>query len=165
MLETSNQELILDRFCGREVHPITSATWNLYRDDELERMTLCIHIEAGPGSTLHEDTKELDAEPWWELNVVEADLSDASLTAGSKWTLPDGYDESRGGNLTNFYYCEHESSDDNQIEILAVDGDRLLIRLTGETIDVNFYDGSKDPTKLLVETWFSRDPKTLRSMS
>ena len=165
MSELSNQELILDRFCGREIHTITSATWNLYRDDELERMTLCIHLEAGPGSTLHEDTKELDAEPWWELNLVEEDLSEASLAAGSQWTLPDGYDESRGGSLTNFYYCSHEPSDDNHIEILAVDGDRLLLRLSGETIDVNFYDGSKDTTKIHTETWFTRDPKTFRSMS
>ena len=165
MPETRNPELILDRFLGREVHPITSASWNLYRDDELERMTLCLHLEAGPGSILHEDTQELGAEPWWELNVVEGDLSEASLVAGTTWTLPDGYDESRGGHLTNFYYCEHESSDNNRIALLAVDGDQLLLRLSGETIDVNFHDGSKDRTKLLVETWFTRESKTLRSMS
>jgi len=128
-------------------------------------MTLCIHLDAGPGSTLHEDTEVLGAAPWWELNVVEDDLSETMLVAGFKWALPDGYDNSRGGSLTNFYYCSHEPSDENHVEILAVDGDRLLLRLRGETIDVNFYDGSKDPTKLLVETWFIRDSATLRSMS
>jgi len=158
-------ELILDRFCGREIHPITSATWSLYRDDELDRMTLTVHLEAGPGTKLHEDTQELDAEPFWELNLVERDLSHSELCPGAKFSIPEGYDESRGGHLTNFYYCEHESSDKNSIEVLAVDGDRLLLRLTGETIDVNFYDGSKAPTRLLVEGWFSHDAGTIRSMS
>lgn len=67
--------------------------------------------------------------------------------------------------MTNFYYCEHENTESNMIEVLAADEERLLLRLTGETIDVNFYDGSKLRTKLSVETWFLRDTSTMRSMS
>ncbi len=52
-------ELVLDRFCGREVHPIKSATWNLYVDPDLEMPNLCLSIEAGEGTVLSEDTKEL----------------------------------------------------------------------------------------------------------
>ncbi|WP_395746142.1 hypothetical protein [Prosthecobacter sp.] len=165
MSETSPAELILERFCGREVHPVVRATWNLYRDEDMERMTLCINLKAGTGTTLHEDTQELHAKPSWEINLVEPGLVEAMLVSGAEWAVPEGYDESRGGYVTNFYYCSHEPSDDNHIHILAVDGDRLLLSLSGETIDVNFYDGSKAPTKLFVKTWFSRDDDTCRSMS
>ncbi len=157
-------ELILDRFCGRETYPIKSATWNLYTDDELQMSTLCLSVEAGPGTILHEDTKSLNAEPSWEVNVVEMNLPLSALAAGAVFHVPEGYDEARGGHVTNFYYCEHEGSDENIVEILAIDGERLLVRLQGETVDVNFYDGSKPATKLSVETWFVREQRTTRSM-
>lgn len=157
-------DLRLDRFCGREIYPITRAIWNLYPDDELGMMNLCLSIEAGHGTSLHEDTEALNAQPTWEVNVVEKDLAVASLISGASLAVPLGYDEDRGGHVTNFYYCEHEGSDENTIKILAVDGDRLLIRLEGETMDVNYYDGSKPSAKLFIETWFVHDAKTKRSM-
>jgi len=67
--------------------------------------------------------------------------------------------------VTNFYYCSHEQTDDNVVEVLAVEGSRVLARLTGQTIDVNYYDGSKPPTLLSVQAWFAHDPGTKRSMS
>src|SRR5262249_21361250 len=88
----------------------------------------------------------------------------SALLPGAGFSVPRGYDKSCGGHVTNFYYCEHEGTENNLIQILKSDGDRLLLRLTGETIDVNFYDGSKPPTKLRVETWFVHDSKTKRSM-
>jgi hypothetical protein len=157
-------ELILDRFCGREVHPITKAAWNLYQDQSLGAPTLCLLVEAGPGTVLHDDTKSLSAQPFWEINLVEPGLSRSALTTGATFTVPVGYDESRGGYVTNFYYCEHVCTDKNTIEILREEDTRLLIRMTGETIDVNFYDGSKPPTKLSVQAWFTHDPSVTRSM-
>ena len=161
---TPKVDLILDRFCGREKHPVAKATWNLYPNEKLGMMNLCLLVEAGRGTLLHDDTEALDAEPWWEVDVLETHLSASSLVPGAKFSVPSGFDETRGGYITNFYYCEHESTDNNAVEILAVEDTRLLIRITGETIDVNFYDGSKSPTKLFIETWFNRDPGTMRSM-
>jgi hypothetical protein len=165
MPEANEPQLILDRFCGREVHPITAATWSLYQDDDADQMTLTVRIEAGAGTGLHADTEQLRAEPWWEINIVEKDLPRSAIREGAKFSIPDGYDDDRGGHLTNFYYCEHESSEANQVEVLAVDGDKILLRVSGETIDVNFYDGSKAPTRLLAEAWFSYNAATVRSMS
>jgi hypothetical protein len=162
---TDHAALILDRFCGRETYPVKKATWNLYLDDELGLMNLCLWVEAGQGSILHEDTKDLHAEPSWEVNLLTAELVAAPLVVGSTFIVPYGYEEAHGGYVTNFYYCEHESTESNMIEVLAAEEERLLLRLTGETVDVNFYDGSKPPTKLSVETWFLRDTRMMRSMS
>jgi hypothetical protein len=43
--------------------------------------------------------------------------------------------------------------------------DRVRLRLTGETIDVNYYDGSRPATKLSVDVWFDRNRDRGRSMS
>jgi hypothetical protein len=160
----ASQELFLDRFCGRESHPITEAAWNLYYDDELG-MNLCLSLRATHGSILHDDTATLLAEPWWEINVLRPDLTMASLVPGARFNVPVCHDESRGGRNSNFYYCEHEDTDDNVIEVLEVDDERIRFRLTGETIDVNFYDDSKPRTKLLVDAWFTRDLNTERSIT
>ncbi len=41
--------LVLERFCGRETHPIVSDTWSIFHDDAIEMPTLCIQIQAGAG--------------------------------------------------------------------------------------------------------------------
>jgi len=156
-------ELILERFCGREIHPITRATWNLYRDEQLACPTLCIQVDAGEGTTLSEDTASLGARPTWEINVVSSTLS--ALRAGLQLAVPLGYNEEQGGYVTNLYYCSHEQTDNNTIEIIAIEGSRLRVRMTGDTIDVNYYDGSKPATHLVAEVWCEHDVNTRRSMS
>ena len=157
--------LLLDRFCGREVYPILRATWNLYRDTQLDQPTLCIQVSAGPGTTLSEDTVSLGAEPTWEINVVSPALMQWSVREGATFSVPLGYDEEQGGFVTNLYYCSHEQTDNNTVEIIAVEGSRLRVRLSGDTIDVNYYDGSKPATRLSAEVWCEHDAETMRSMS
>lgn len=157
--------LVLQRFCGRETYPIVSATWNIFHDEGLDMRTLCIQLRAGAGIELQEDTRVLRAEPSWELNYVSNELNESSVKSGAKFSVPQGYDEALGGYVTNFYYCSHEATDDNLIEILAVEGSTLLVRLTGRTTDVNFYDGSRPPTRLSVELRLIRNEETQRSMA
>jgi hypothetical protein len=157
--------LVLDRFCGRETHPIVSGTWSVFHDDSIQMPTLCIQIRAGAGVELHEDTKELNAEPSWEINVVSADMSDSALKSGARFSVPKGYDEEQGGFVTNFYYWAHEATEQNVIEILARKGETLHVRLSGQTVDVNYHDGSKPPTRICVEMELEHDPATIRSMS
>ncbi len=157
--------LILDRFCGRETHPIVSGTWSIFHDDAIEMPTLCIQIRAGAGIDLHEDTKKLGAEPSWEINVVSADMKDSALQPGARFAVPKGYDEQQGGFVTNFYYWAHEATEENVIEILARNGKSLQVRLSGQTIDINYHDGSKPPTHISVEMELKYDPATMRSMS
>jgi len=45
--------------------------------------------------------------------------------------------------------------DNNQVAILERDGLRVRARLTGTTKDVNFHDGSKSGTKIVVEAVFT----------
>lgn len=157
--------LVLERFCGRETYPVITGTWNIFHDEGVDTPTLCIQLRAGAGIELQEDTKVLRAEPSWEINFVSNTLNEASLQTGAKFSVPQGYDEALGGFVTNFYYCSHEATDDNVIEILAVEGSTLLVRLSGKTTDVNFYDGSRPPTRLSVEVRLTRDPETQRSMA
>jgi hypothetical protein len=41
------------------------------------------------------------------------------------------------------------------IEFVERKGDELHVRWTGTTIDVNYYDGSKPPTRVEVDAWFT----------
>ena len=168
MTDDADPTLFLDRFCGREEYPVEAATWCLYRDDgfdDEEVSNLCLCVRASAGTKLHEDTETLGARPRWEVNLVQAHLERDDLAPGAVFEIPEGYDESRDGHLTNFYYCEHEGSERNRIEVLAADDDRLRIRLTGGTVDVNFGDGSKPATSLSVECWFEHDAASRRSIS
>ena len=160
-----NPILVFQRFNGYESYPVTLAEWNIYKDEDIGMTNLFISLETGPGIVLHEDTESLNGAPSWELNLLELDLSEESIKAGFSGQIPEGYDDNRDGQLTNFYYCSHEGTDKNTIEVIEVDGDRVRFRLTGETIDVNYYDNSKAPTKLSVDIWFTRDPEGMRSMS
>lgn len=157
--------LVLERFCGRETYPVIHATWSIFHDEVLDTPTLCIQLHAGPGIELQEDTRDLRATPSWEINVVSRTLNAACLRRGAEFSVPQGYDEAQGGYVTNFYYCSHEQTDDNLIEILASDGSTLCVRLGARTVDVNFYDGSKPLTRLSVEADLTYDAKTKRSMS
>jgi hypothetical protein len=160
-----NPILVLERFNGFESYQIELAEWNLYIDEENGMMNLWIFLSAGQALRQQKDTENLNAKPNWELNLVESSLSEDSIKPGFMATILESYDESRGGWITNFYYCEHEGTDKNTIEVVATDGDRVRFRLYGETVDVNYYNGSKPATKLLSDVWFERNRGGGRSMS
>lgn len=160
-----NPILVLERFNGFESYPIELAEWNLYIDEENGMMNLWIFLSAGQALRQQKDTEELNAEPYWELNLVESSLSEDLIKPGFMAAIPESYDDSKGGWITNFYYCGHEGTDKNTIEVVATDGDRVRFRLYGETVDVNYYDGSKPATKLLTDVWFEHNRDGGRSMS
>jgi hypothetical protein len=103
--------LILERFNGIEIYPIELAEWNLYKDKDSGMMNLWISLAAGRAIEQQKDTVDLSAQPNWELNLVEADLSEDAIEPGSTATIPEAYDESRNGWITCFYYCSHEGTD------------------------------------------------------
>jgi hypothetical protein len=157
--DTNKEQSLLKllRFCGEELYPINKATWHIYKNEEDNINELWLDIEVGVGIALHEDTEYIKAKPHWELTYKDENLDENNLQVGFKAEIPSGYDEEVDDNVTNFYYCEHEPTDNNTIEILAVDKNKLLIRVTGECTDVNFYDGSKPNNRLFVETWFEHN--------
>lgn len=158
----SLEELWVNRFLGLEIYHLESASWHLYRDEEDGRMNLWLHLRCDKAVKQFDDTAYTNTIPWWKLNVVEPQIQ---IAEGYEARVPSGYDEGRGGWLTNFYAGSHEASDNNMLRVLQVDGDRLLIRLTGEIIDPSFYDDSKPRAKLALETWFTKDAQGCRSMN
>jgi hypothetical protein len=54
--------------------------------------TLCIQLHAGPGTSLHGDSESLNAQPWWEINVVSKSLDASTLKRGDQFFVPRGYD-------------------------------------------------------------------------
>ena len=152
----------MKRFNGVEKYEIKSATWNIYRDED--KINMCLLVESDQAISQAEDTESIFQMLHWELNLVEKKLDEEQLQTGFKAKIPEAYDESRNGWITNFYFCEHEGSENNTIHIIETDKDKLLIRITGEITDVNYYDGSKDNSLLLVETWFTKNNSTMRSM-
>lgn len=156
----------LKRFSGHEFYPIAKAEWNLYQHPENGTSVLWIKLAADFAVSQQEDTLPLNGQPIWEINLIENNLIKTDLIPGFRREIPAGYVESKDAiRLTNFYYCSHEDSNDNVIEITAADGDNLKIRLNGTTTDVNFYDDSKSDTSLTVETWFCHNPSGRKSFS
>ena len=51
------QELVLDRFKGRERYKADTAEWNLYKDEELGRMNLWLSIWCSEAIEQFEDTE------------------------------------------------------------------------------------------------------------
>lgn len=161
----ASDEIWITRFSGREVYRIASARWNLVEEPDHGWWNLWIEVRCEQAIQQAEDTAELGAHLDWELNLVEKHIDEAELAPGFRAAIPAGFDESRDGWITNFYYCEHQGTDDNTIAVLAREGDRLRLRITGRVVDLNYYDGSKPKAELLVEAWFDKDASGARSMS
>lgn len=157
--------LILGRFNGYETYPVVLAEWNIYWDADLQMMNLWISIHAGNAITQQEDSKFIDAEPWWELNLLEPDLTEDLIKAGFYAKISEFHDDSSGGTISSFYYCSYNGTENNTIAVMEVDGERVRFMLYGETTDINYYDGSKPPTKLTADLWFERNRSGMRSMA
>ena len=147
--------MTLHRFNGEEAYPVASATIEQHKDgDGRYAVTFRAEAHGAPLRTLP-DTESLRAEPFAEVTLHLPKPPALVLTPGRTFSLPKGYDEASGEYHTNFYYCEHEPMDNNEVAVLERDGLRVRVRLTGTTLDVNFYDGSKPDTKVVVEADFT----------
>ncbi|MBE7649170.1 hypothetical protein G1K66_12590 [Tenacibaculum finnmarkense] len=153
-MEKTQSNLRLIRFCGEELYPIESATWHFHKSEEDNINELWLEIKADYGQQLSEDTKYLEKQPHWELTIKIENLKLTDFVSGFKTEIESGFDEESEDYLTNFYYCEHEPSDNNSIEIVERNENQILFRIEGEITDVNYYDGSKPNNKIIVETWF-----------
>jgi hypothetical protein len=47
-----------------------------------------------------------------------------------------------------FYYLGHDGLADNVVDVIGREGNVFDVRWTGVTTDVNYYDGSKPPTRV-----------------
>lgn len=142
------------RFCGEEIYPLISATWHISEDNKEPVNRLYLNIDADYGSIIHDDIEPLESQPCWNLTHIAKDFNKNDLKKGLKIEIPDGDDSKRLEFLSILHYLEAEQVDNNIIEILDVKDDKLLIRITGETIDVNHLSRSRPQMQLFIEAWF-----------
>jgi hypothetical protein len=147
--------ITLHRFNGDEVFNVEKAIIE-HRKHVDGMFAVVFRADAGgtPIQTLP-DTAPLHAKPFAEVTLHLPKIPALALTAGLTFTIPKGYDEHTQDYLSNFYYCEHEPMDEIEISILDRNGLGVRARISGTTIDVNYYDGSKPLTNVVVEACFS----------
>ncbi|MFF2011698.1 hypothetical protein ACFVWY_21820 [Streptomyces sp. NPDC058195] len=167
---------VLHRFNGDEVYRLGEAVVRVLRSDEGgaggegagRGVTVWFEALADPeGARRCADTAEAGMVPSAEVGVGMAEAeADIDRLVGRTFLMP-GVPEGEDSALSLLYYFEHEPLRANRITVVSRDGDRLRLRWTGECDDVNFYDGSKPPTRIEVEGDFlyrdSRDPAATRS--
>ncbi len=145
--------LTLHRFNGDEAFAVSTATALAMPDGDHVRLNLEIETDERPLKTLP-DTETLAAQPNAEVTIWLPKAELASLV-GRRFSVPSSWDAEAEDHVSRFYYCEHEGIDENVVEFVERKGDELHVRWTGTTIDVNYYDGSKPPTRVEVDAWFT----------
>jgi hypothetical protein len=145
--------LTLHRFAGVEEFSLKSATILAVHDEDgirlwFEASTDGVRLQSLPV------TAELPARPNAEVAVTLKELDPRKLS-GNRFSVPRGYDEEIEDHVATIYYAEHDDLNENEIEVIAQDGDTFHVHWTGTTTDVNFYDGSKPKTKVEIDGWFT----------
>lgn len=139
-------QFILHRFNGDEVYRLKSAV--MFAGEFVDKVMLWLEVEAdAKGAKRCKDTKSLGVCPQAETGIKLKAL-DASRLVRRQFLISGDDDHECQSSI---YYCEHEPLRNNRITILSRKGDRFRVRWTGETIDVNYYDGSKPPTQVEIE--------------
>lgn len=139
--------LILKRFCGEEYYPLETAAWSVYSNT-----TFCVEMQFAEGTNLHEDTAELDEMPGWELYFNIPPMTEEDIRPGMSLEDKDCREDE-----THFYYCEHLPTANSHLEVLDRKDDRILVRITAECCDVNYYDGSKGNNGLEITAWIDKE--------
>ena len=147
--------MTLKRFKGDEIFGVEKATVDFYIAEDGQFATTFRIDSATPPIQSLPDTEALHARPFAELMLYLPKHPGLAMLTGRSCALARGYGDASGEHLTNFYYCSHELVDDVEINVIKRHLDRAHLRITGQTGDVNFYDGSKLPAKILIEAEFT----------
>jgi len=146
--------LTLKRFNGEEKYAISSAEVWHYTYDDYTVLNFLFETSS-PALKTAEDTAELKAEPNGEFMVV-LNQFDWDTLPGSEFDVPNAYDERIHDHPTRFYYCAHEDVMDCKINVIKRGDDGTFkVLITGRCVDVNFYDGSKPETEIVIDALFS----------
>jgi len=150
--EGQRGRFILHRFCGDEEYAIKTAEIRAIREEKgislwFEAETEGVCLKSLP------DTAKLHAWPKAEVRVCLKALP--KKLVGRRFKVTSAYDEKEEEYLATIYYVEHEDLRRNLVEIVSQEADEFLVRWTGITADVNYYDGSKPDTKVEIEGRFT----------
>ncbi len=145
--------LTLHRFNGDEIFNVSDATLSYFVAEDHATLQFDVKTEDKPIQTLP-DTEELNAWPngTWQLTVPVLDFDEM---VGKIFSIPQGYDEEAEEYLAIFYYVEHEAVDNSEIVITGRDKNEFQATITSTVPDVNYYDGSKPATKIVIQANFT----------
>jgi hypothetical protein len=143
---------VLHRFNGDEVYRLKSAV--MFGIAEDSGITLWFEAEADrEGAVWCKDTAEIGTSPNAEVGIDLPQL-DPDQLVGMELVHEGTKTEDEDSCRSLLYYCEHQPLRDNRILVVSQDGDRFRVRWTAVTRDVNYYDGSKPPTRVEIEGEF-----------
>jgi hypothetical protein len=146
-------KLTISRFNGIEVFQISTIIAQFKEVENKKYLKLSVKTDAAL-QVVH-DTVNLRALPNAEI-FIEVDSFDKNLLEHAQFQIAKGYDPAnRDFIAASFYYTEHQELNDNVVEIRHVSGDKYRLTWSAETQDVNFYDGSKPKSKVLVQSEFT----------
>jgi hypothetical protein len=152
MSNVNEGQFILQRFNGDEIYRVATAVLWAHAKASGGLMLWCeVTTEPQALQTLP-DTAEMEMHPYAELGVALPNL-DVTQLAGTHFQVPSAYDAQAQERVATLYYCEHQDLDDNELRILARDGERFQIHWTATTGDVNHYDGSQPRTRVEITSW------------
>jgi hypothetical protein len=145
-------KFILHRFNGNEEYEVQRATILAVHDEDGFRLWFEAETDGVCFKGLP-DTESLRGRPKAGAAVGLKKVEPARLV-GKRFSVPAAYDEEIDDHVASIYYVEHEDLDDNEIDVVARDGDVFQVRWTGTTTDVNYYDGSKPRTRVEIVAAF-----------
>lgn len=147
----------------QEIFAITNAKYNLYQVDDIWEFAL--YFKTSKAITRAPALEEvIDAKPNFEATAILP--GDAlNLETGKVIIQKQGYDDERDEHLSNFYYFEHESIEDLEIELLEVHKEFIKVQVKGKTY-VNSYVSKTPDTELFIASGvFMLDPNFKRGIS
>ncbi len=144
---------VLHRFNGDEIYRLKSATIQLAQYEGRPRLTFAVETEEGAIQT-SPDTADFPTTPNAEASVI-LDHFDKEHLVGRQFLVPTGYVEQFGDYVAMLYYYEHDDLNNNVIEVVGRDGDLFHVHWTATATDVNYYDGSKLDTEIVIAGMFT----------
>jgi hypothetical protein len=153
--ETAPKEsrFVLHRFNGDEVYCFEKAILRAYSTER--GVALWFEVSADANAIRRcEDTAEMGRSPSAEVGIDLPEL-DANQLVGREFVIPGTQSDDEDSCNSLLYYCAHEALRENHITVLSQTGDRFWLRWTAVVSDVNYYDGSKPPTKVEIEGEFT----------
>jgi hypothetical protein len=98
-------------------------------------------------------TTGLRVKPNAEVSVFLKRFDPATLV-GSRFEVPNSYDEELEDHVSCVYYHEHQDFNGIVVEILGKSGEKFHVRWSGVTNDVDRYDGSAPENRVVIEGMF-----------
>ncbi len=144
----------LHRFNGDEVFAVSEAKMRYFVGESCVTLDFEVDTEEEPLRVTPPDMEGIGDHPnvEWQTCVPTFDPEDF---VGKSLQIPKGYDDDREEYVSIIYYYEHQKVDNSQINVIARDADAYRVQITGTTEDLNYYDGSKPPTKIVVDANFT----------